>query len=776
MPYILMTITNDVIEFIDNCEEAPDRSMQTKVNEIASEDKLFNLYPNPNNGKMVLKYNLAAREKGAIAIYDIKQIEMRSLLVFTLILISFDQFGQGKMGVNLSGDRAFVNIMNEGSRFDNVTSYDAQGWPNSNFTQTFDWRLVAEWSGPADDPEQYRINMSGIYKCSFIGQATVTVNGAAKSNHVYTAGTNITTFDVTVSSTNNGRIFWQIVFSNTKKTSSSATNTGIAQLKINRPGYPLSSTQTFTTEYINLCTSASFACYRYYTVNNVWDGTVVFPAVSTWSNRKLPTDANQANMLAVNGKVEGWCWEYVIELANILNKDIWINLNVCVDDNYITSLATKLQAELNPGINIYVEYGNEVWDPNWHVQDKWINDQAINLGIGFNENYARNVVRMSNLFKNVYGAAAINSKIRVVLGAQQGWLGRSTIHLNYIQNNIGAPKNYIWALSPSTYFNGAGTSIEEALNECHTSIMKEYDDVNDDPSLLKFMQVANTWALPGVCVSYEGQEHANIGSTATLAVDIGKHRDARMATEQYVNFQSFFNSGGTLACQFTIWGQFTRYGCWGLTDDPSNPDRNFKFKSARTLCGDVVNAMPIPAMPAAPTCLIITTVSGTEKKLDWIDNANTEDGYEIWSKENTSSVWKYYSTVGPNKTTATFTHTAGKTYTFRVRAYNFSQWSVYNQPCSSVGIADVPSEALEFSIYPNPSIDEVNVYFNSPQTNNIKLIISDLLSHEILISDQLAQQGSNTFKLNMVDLSNGIYFITLLDGDKTSIQKMIVNK
>jgi hypothetical protein len=630
--------------------------------------KLFLLNQNTLFGLAVLKATL--------------QKNKNIILFLILMLTSFYMFGQNKMGVNLSGDMAFVNIMNEGSRFDNVTSYDPQGWPNSNFTQTFDWRLAAEWLGSVDDPQQYRINMSGIYKCSFIGQATVTVNGAVLNNKIYTSGTNTTTFDVNVLPANNGRIFWQIIFSDTKKTPSSAANTGIAQLKINRPGYPLSTSQIFTTEYINLCKSASFACYRYYNVNNVWEGAVVFPAVSTWGKRKLPSDANQSNMLAINGKVEGWCWEYVIELANILNKDIWINLNVCADDNYITSLAAKLKNELNAGINIYVEYGNEVWDPGWHVQDKWVNDQSTSLGIAFNDNYAWNVVRVSNLFRKVYGAAAINSKIKVVLGAQQGWLGRSIMHLNYIKNNIGEPKNYIWALSPATYFNGTGASIEESLNECHTSIMKEYDDVNDDPSLLKFIQVANTWGLPGVCVSYEGQEHANIGSTVNLAVDIDKHRDARMATEQYVNFQSFFNSGGTLACQFGIWAPYTRYGCWGLTDDPYNPDRNFKFKSARTLCGDVDNAMPVPAAPAAPTCLIITTISDTEKKLDWKDNANSEDGYEIWSKESASGIWKYYSTVAPNKTTATFKHAAGKAYVFRVRAYNFSQWSDYDQPCS----------------------------------------------------------------------------------------------
>jgi hypothetical protein len=608
----------------------------------------------------------------------------KSIILFLiLMLISFYLLGQNKMGVNLSGDMAFVNIMNEGSRFENVTSYDPQGWPNSDFTQTFDWRLATEWSGSIDDPQQYRINMSGIYKCSFIGQASVTVNGAELKNKIYNSGTNTTTFDVDVPSANNGKVFWQIIFSDTKKTLSSAANSGIAQLKINRPGYPLSATQIFTTEFINLCKSASFACYRYYTVSNTWDGAVVFPALSKWSNRKLPADANQANMLAMNGKVEGWCWEYIVELANILNKDIWINLNVCVDDNYITSLAQKLKNELNPGINIYVEYGNEVWDPNWHVQDKWVDAQAKTLGIGIIENYARNVVRLSNLFKSVYGSKAINSKIRIVSGAQQGWVGRSETQLNYIKNNLGDPKDFIWALAPATYFNGTGASIEEALNECHTSIMKEYDDVNDDPSLLKFIQLANTWALAGVCVSYEGQEHANIGSTANLAVDIGKHRDARMATEQYVNFQSFFDNGGTLACQFGLWAPYTRYGCWGLTDDPLNPDRNFKFKSARALCGDKINAMPVPAQPAAPTCLKVTTISGTEKKLSWKDNANSEDGYEIWSKESTSDIWKYYSTTGSNKTTATFTHTEGKMYVFRVRAYNFSQWSAYDKPCTA---------------------------------------------------------------------------------------------
>jgi hypothetical protein len=602
-------------------------------------------------------------------------------LGFVFILHSSVSFSQSKMGVNLSHEMAFVNVTDEGLRFNNVPSLDAQGWPKSDFTLVFDWRLVAEWAGTIDDPEQYRIKKSGIYKCSFEGQADL--SGIDISNKKYNPSTNTTTFDITVPETNEGDIFWQLSFLNTKRNNQSSGNTGVTKLRINRPGYDLNTSQVFTNEYMNLCKSASFGCYRYYTVSNVWEGVPSYPASTTWSNRKLSTDASQGGMLSLNGKSEGWCWEYIIMLANILKKDIWINIHVSADDKYVTSLADKLKNELDPAINIYVEYGNEVWNPDWHVQDKWLDAQAKTLGIGFIENYARNVVRLSNLFKKVYGSKAINSKIRIVLGAQQGWVGRSETQLNYIKNNIGDPKDFIWALAPATYFNGTGASIEEALNNCHTSIMKEYDDENDDPSLKKILKLAATWGLPGVCVSYEGQEHADIGNASNLAVNIGKHRDPRMASEQYANFQSFFDNGGTLACQFGIWAPYTRYGCWGLTDDPINPDRNYKFKAARVLCGDIINAMPVPVAPAAPSCLKENMISATATKLSWVDNSSTEDGFEIWYKETNSTIWKYYSTTGSDKTTADFiSPAAGKTYQFRVRAYNFSQWSDYNQPCS----------------------------------------------------------------------------------------------
>ena len=72
--------------------------------------------------------------------------------------------------------------------------------------------------------------------------------------------------------------------------------------------------------------------------------------------------------------------------------------------------------------------------------------------------------------------------------------------------------------------------------------MSEYDDPADGSSMAEFVKKANTWGLK--LSSYEGQEHADIGNTSNLGVNIGKHRAARMASEQYANFQSFFDNGG----------------------------------------------------------------------------------------------------------------------------------------------------------------------------------------------------------------------------------------
>ena len=43
------------------------------------------------------------------------------------------------------------------------------------------------------------------------------------------------------------------------------------------------------------------------------------------------------------------------------------------------------------------------------------------------------------------------------------------------------------------------------------------------------------------------------------------------------------NIGGGLAMYFTLSSEYNRYGCWGLTDDYTNPERNYKMQAVRKI-------------------------------------------------------------------------------------------------------------------------------------------------------------------------------------------------
>ena len=79
----------------------------------------------------------------------------------------------------------------------------------------------------------------------------------------------------------------------------------------------------------------------------------------SWSNRKLPTDAAVEAIEPLNKK-DGWPWEYAIQLCNQADMDMWINIPVSVDDDYIRNLAALIKATLKPNLNIYLEHSNEV--------------------------------------------------------------------------------------------------------------------------------------------------------------------------------------------------------------------------------------------------------------------------------------------------------------------------------------------------------------------------------------------------------------------------------
>ena len=80
----------------------------------------------------------------------------------------------------------------------------------------------------------------------------------------------------------------------------------------------------------------------------------------SWDQRTLPTKSVQSTAPSEGGT--GIAYEWMIDLCNRLGVNMWINLPVRANDDYMVQLATLLRDTLDPSLQIYVELSNEVWN------------------------------------------------------------------------------------------------------------------------------------------------------------------------------------------------------------------------------------------------------------------------------------------------------------------------------------------------------------------------------------------------------------------------------
>ena len=530
----------------------------------------------------------------------------------------------GRLGVEASDD-AFVNLVRQSYRWDKPDGQggwtkllredvDEHGWPKTDCRWIMDSRPCAEWTGEIDDPEAYRVDRSGTYKGSFIGQARlVRAEGPFSiQNQAYDARANKTTFELVIPkpAANHGLIILE--FRDTRRSPANPTNSGLSDFRLIRPGYSADTSQVFTTEYLACLKSAAFSTIRFMGVLDI-NGNVEWGEVHTktqsWSNRKLPADAAVEPIEPLNKK-DGWPWEYVIQLCNQADMDLWINIPVSVDDDYIRSLAALIKTNLKPNLKIYIEHSNEVWNfgflqYSWNkarakeeVQEGNVQfnyDKVNNEEIWGQRRHAQKVKDTVDIFTGVFGKEEVNRRIRGVLAGvtpdPQGFFfsGRLAGMLDYLKAVDGEPRNYIYAISMPAYYGGKGASGETgtgnySVDQLISNMQTGIDNTKADR--MAMVALARQFDLPGGFCAYESGPDIGGGSRVNIANRIKAIRDPRQADLYKRNFADcFWDLGGNLAMQFTLSGGYSRYGAWGLTDDLSKPDRNALFQEVRQLIG-----------------------------------------------------------------------------------------------------------------------------------------------------------------------------------------------
>jgi hypothetical protein len=600
-------------------------------------------------------------------------ISIVSLLCVTSLVFGTTYPGKVGVGISMGANLPFVDAAKTLRAFENAdrtpAATDSQGWPTTDaMTVLWDMRPVAAWFGTIDDPEWHIPDVSGTYKCSFNGQATLSVfqGNFFTANQVYDSATNTTTFDLTVpagADALNNVVF--ISFTNTKRTAGSAVNTGFTNLKAIRPGYPIDTAQIFHTPLINAIRSAtvggigaSFSTWRtlgWVSANNT---NPPYPQQVEWSQRKLWSDATQD---AWGSKLEGGCWESVIWLSNLAHIDPWINIPIHASDDYITQLATLFKNNLDSDRNVYVEWSNEVWN-GLFWQAAYNSQMGAAQGLGNIAHYAKRTVEISNIFKNVWGASAINTRVRVM----NCWYGEAAFQqqMDYINSHYGPPSQFIYGIASANYLDVRDTGVLDYGTQQEIIDGMWAKSNSWIPYRQTCAAIASSYALPGGHCAYEGGSDTGGGSTSNLPNRIAAERSAGMG-DVYLHdlLDNWFPAGGGLYMYLEVTSLYCRYGCWGLTDDVTDPDRNSKFAAVRQILGDPPRP---PGKATSPSPGNLATNVPINKGLSWVagSRATSHDVYF-----GTSSP----GTFRGNQTTTTYnpgTLTYGVTYYWRIDGKN----------------------------------------------------------------------------------------------------------
>lgn len=544
-----------------------------------------------------------------------------------------------KIGMNLSAaadyesGRTFADAFKSSRPFYDSTNstaltsgqVDANGWP------TQDSSVVVVNGLP---------NVYGDYALSFNGSATVVPGfstGSTVIGQSYNSTSNVTTAVIRIIDTGSAGLI--LTFTGTKRTNASATNTGITNIKLMRPIAP-GSTTSYTTELFTSQFIASLAMFStlramdFLSTNNLM--------IVNWADRTLPSVASQAvgnisTSFAFGGQGRGASWEYLVLLANLTGKDIWINIPVIANDDYTTKVAqlfkygsdgvnpyTSVQSSpvfppLNAGINVYVEYCNELWNGSFThsgtntslaISEVGAGSSPLNFD-GDTNSYiwawrrpAKRIVEISNIFRTVWGDAAMNTTIRPVLMSQIGYatgpsLQEAHLLLRYYANPnmVGTPhlpKYYLYGQGGSAYYlptdkttvNGIFSTLGSTFNT----------DLGYDANYSLSLGLKR--------IAYEGGPSLDTtGNTTNDANQLAAWSDARMTTAVQTQQATWDQNAGDLLVYFTLASSLTGYYQWAFMQDVLSPT------SAKMTA--ITNILAAPKGVSTYGTAIPATIAGT---------------------------------------------------------------------------------------------------------------------------------------------------------------------
>ncbi len=191
---------------------------------------------------------------------------------------------------------------------------------------------------------------------------------------------------------------------------------------------------------------------------------------------------------------------------------------------------------------------------------------------------------------------------------------------------------------------------------------------------------------------------------------------------------------------------------------------------------------PTAKLPAAPSNLATTSVSGGLIKLSWSDNATNEDQFRI-DRSRDGIIWTYIATSNVNTTAYTDTVLLDGAYYYRLRAENCTGNSAFT-PSVSASITSINSDGYKkyqgyvlSQNYPNPFNPSTKINFTLPKAGYTKLSVYNVVGEKaVTLINDILPAGNHSAVFEAGSLPSGLYFYKLESGGYAITKKMVILK
>lgn len=355
----------------------------------------------------------------------------------------------------------------------------------------------------------------------------------------------------------------------------------------------------FLPEFLDFC--RPFHCLRFMD----WAGTNN-STEEHWRNRKRP---GFYTMVAVSGDPEaqygpaptpfqlkfsgGVAIELMIQLCNMLKIDPWFCIPHRATDDYIAQFAKLVREKLDPSLNVYLEYSNEVWNWSFH-QAGWMlrsplagalveakggkawTDSAKKKGEGHPE-------RIGALFRRTFAiwerewSGDIEKRVIRVCAVQAAWFDAAKRTVKWCVDNGGAdvvsPTAYVGA-DDSIYERWAALGTQLTASQVIEDLHRRIAVLRDESSAVKVVRYAKERGL--AYVAYEGGQHIQPKGQAELPYNVALV-DAQSHPAMYDLYIDLLRFHRDLSCTLlvhynSVGRQGTRWGSWGAKARYDIPD------------------------------------------------------------------------------------------------------------------------------------------------------------------------------------------------------------